>query len=949
MATDRSAVPPALCVYDILPPADDVDFVRRFTVPVADWRRWKEGRLSQRILHDETPTSSYESAIIGEAHGLISDMLADSSLPPHIVSGLRSVSNLLKPPENHAPSHKPKVSPLVSLTEATNYGSDSEDLPYTGERPSSLPKRLRRSLPPSLIRRMSTSTWTTTTSATGMPTLELEPCRTRSSSFRHSRESTPGSSPTGSRSNSPSPSSPTTISLTIPKSRSFSATSIGAHAGTAAAQKRPQRERKGYYLANPAQTDNATGTTPSPVNKIDKCLSPLIKGEAEMKDLGGSSKVLTSPVTKDLQTSLLSKRLNITSDYESSDSPSSSDHSDNVNAAEDARPIKLNKTELSYHNERKCATQEEELEADSVDGAEVETKALVKPQDIEHYDSAACLTDKERSQLIMPFNPEELKNYELLDTQNLSVWDYPIFDLAEQTQDTIVSRVAYKLFQETGLFETFRIPLPEFLTYFHALELGYRDKPYHNRIHATDVLHGVYYLTTQAIPGFQYVNPEGDVFQKLCNTDSGERQSVRSCCRPSFTADDTYGILGGNFPPLELMALFTAAAMHDYDHPGRTNAFLVTTHAPLAVLYNDRSVLENHHAASVWRLFMSSPRFNWLIHLDKAEFKRFRFLIVEAILATDLKRHFEILAEFNAKVNDDDAPGIDWTMEPDRLMVANMVIKMADINGPCKKRDLHFSWTEKISEEFYEQGDEEASLGLTISPYMNRKHPQLAKLQESFINHLVAPLCNAIAAAGLLPGTWVDDESEAEGLSDTDKEACKDTDDEEIECEIADKDHKYCGKKIHCALTKNLKNNHDMWVAVLKHEEAQKGRETTIEDLRKSRLSEKSEMETIKEEDTPPNSAASTKDDGSPYSSALQRAISSQREALAAQAKKHSPPPAVLNNSDSQPSECCSSSVFCELPLKHFFNQADTPYFFKWVGPFFNLYRAILVKLSTKY
>lgn len=25
----------------------------------------------------------------------------------------------------------------------------------------------------------------------------------------------------------------------------------------------------------------------------------------------------------------------------------------------------------------------------------------------------------------------------------------------------------------------------------------------------------------------------------------------------------------------QLMALFTAAAMHDYDHPGRTNAFLV--------------------------------------------------------------------------------------------------------------------------------------------------------------------------------------------------------------------------------------------------------------------------------------------------------------------------------------------------------------------------------------
>lgn len=55
--------------------------------------------------------------------------------------------------------------------------------------------------------------------------------------------------------------------------------------------------------------------------------------------------------------------------------------------------------------------------------------------------------------------------------------------------------------------------------------------------------------------------------------------------RTSFTAEDSYGIMGGNFPALELMALYTAAAMHDYDHPGRTNAFLVATHAPLVRMY----------------------------------------------------------------------------------------------------------------------------------------------------------------------------------------------------------------------------------------------------------------------------------------------------------------------------------------------------------------------------
>ena len=34
-----------------------------------------------------------------------------------------------------------------------------------------------------------------------------------------------------------------------------------------------------------------------------------------------------------------------------------------------------------------------------------------------------------------------------------------------------------------------------------------------------------------------------------------------------------------------------------------------------------------------------------------------------------------------------------------------MVIKLADINGPAKTHKLHVRWTERISEEFYEQVD----------------------------------------------------------------------------------------------------------------------------------------------------------------------------------------------------------------------------------------------------
>ncbi|KAK7076454.1 cGMP-inhibited 3',5'-cyclic phosphodiesterase B [Halocaridina rubra] len=298
--------------------------------------------------------------------------------------------------------------------------------------------------------------------------------------------------------------------------------------------------------------------------------------------------------------------------------------------------------------------------------------------------------------------------------------------------------------------------------------------------------------------------------------------SPRLVHRQSFTAEDTYGILGANLPALELMALYTAAAMHDYDHPGRTNAFLVTTNAPQAVLYNDRSVLENHHAASAWGLFLSKPEFNFLCHLDRAEFKRFRFLVIEAILATDLKRHFEILAEFNAKANEPDAPGLDWSAETDRLLALQMCIKLADINGPCKALDIHTQWTTRIAEEFYEQGDEEESLGLPISPYMDRNNPQLAKLQESFINHLVAPLCNAYGEAGLMPGVWQDPSDEDGPTPEiTLDHFDDDDDDDDPPTSESDTNTQNSGRtrKIFCLQTQHLQENHQHWVNKIKEEQ----------------------------------------------------------------------------------------------------------------------------------
>lgn len=759
-------------------------------------------------------SSTVDVALLAEAHGLVTDMLLDPNLPPHVVSGLRALATLLSPPSHGPPQPRPRPGGAsVSLADF-NCGSDTEEIPYTGERPSALPKRLRRNLPPGLLRRMSTSTWTTTTSATGMPTLEPEPSRKRSTSFRHAAAAAEGSgvsqhqaflanhaaATSGSSARGP-PSSSGGAAALQPKGRSFSTTAIPS----SALSRRGVRERKTVCSLHPL---SLAGTTPGAA------------GEAAAPDHQGAAPPLPSV-----------RRLH-TSDYDSSnDSPSGSDTNDPASG-----PIVLEGA-LRSPQQATAAVATATTAATTAGpvrcglcGARVGATLAARPRERRLGDASGAKGEPgdedsgsgnegdadrvEGGGLYVGdtlFLPDEIVRDPLLG--RIAEWDYPVFDLNRLNPDTILSKMCYRVFLEVGLFDAFKIPEPEFLHYFHALESGYREKPYHNRMHAADVLHGVYYLTSQAIPGFTQVVPD--------TTDSPLHKTTGN-----FLAEESYGIMGANFPALELMALYTAAAMHDYDHPGRTNAFLVSTYAPQAVLYNDRSVLENYHAASAWTLFLSESKFNFLVHLDKAEFKRFRFLVIECILATDLKRHFEILAEFNAKANDTDAPGIDWNNETDRLLVMEMAIKLADINGPCKRHDIHVQWTFRIAEEFYEQGDEEATLGMQVSPFMDRCNPQLAKLQESFINHLVAPLCNAYGEAGLLPGHWVEaSDSEDEGGTDkTDSQTGRDTEEEtEGETSASGRPWKRPSqqlqpRKVSCLQTKHLQDNYEHWVNILKEE-----------------------------------------------------------------------------------------------------------------------------------
>ena len=59
------------------------------------------------------------------------------------------------------------------------------------------------------------------------------------------------------------------------------------------------------------------------------------------------------------------------------------------------------------------------------------------------------------------------------------------------------------------------------------------------------------------------------------------------------------------------LSSYWSAAVHDYEHGGLNNDFLIKTQHPLAILYNDQSPLENHHMSAAVSL-LSEPDYAYI-------------------------------------------------------------------------------------------------------------------------------------------------------------------------------------------------------------------------------------------------------------------------------------------------------------------------------------------------
>ncbi|KEP65175.1 UNVERIFIED_CONTAM: 3'5'-cyclic nucleotide phosphodiesterase domain-containing protein [Hammondia hammondi] len=193
----------------------------------------------------------------------------------------------------------------------------------------------------------------------------------------------------------------------------------------------------------------------------------------------------------------------------------------------------------------------------------------------------------------------------------------------------------------------------------------------------------------------------------------------------------------------DLVALIVAALCHDIGHQGKNNAFYVASRSPLGIIYNDIAVLENFHACLTFKI-LARPECNIFKHLPPEDFQIVRNRMIDLILATDMKMHFEMVSKFRLRRN---SPDFCRTNDDDVWMLLRMCIKGGDLSHGLLSWDSHVSWSYRAASEFYEQGDLELAQGRTITPMFDRrKHADFPKGQEGFLRFIIIPLYEEIAA-----------------------------------------------------------------------------------------------------------------------------------------------------------------------------------------------------------
>ena len=185
-----------------------------------------------------------------------------------------------------------------------------------------------------------------------------------------------------------------------------------------------------------------------------------------------------------------------------------------------------------------------------------------------------------------------------------------------------------------------------------------------------------------------------------------------------------------NISELDIVSLIVSTLAHDVGHPGFNNKFLINSKNELSIIYNDLSVLENFHCAKTFKLLENND-VNIFSNFSNEDFLSLRKKIIREILSTDMSNHLKVLEEYRQyKISEDEKLGQNQL---------NFITHISDLFHNYRKIEISLKWVEALSNEFWNQGDKEKELGLSVSFLCDRDDIDVPKSQISFIKTFSIP------------------------------------------------------------------------------------------------------------------------------------------------------------------------------------------------------------------
>lgn len=222
--------------------------------------------------------------------------------------------------------------------------------------------------------------------------------------------------------------------------------------------------------------------------------------------------------------------------------------------------------------------------------------------------------------------------------------------------------------------------------YVSVLASMYRENPFHCFEHASHVTMSVTKLLSRIVAPDDIEDTDGNNIASVLH-------------------DHTYGITSD---PLTQFSVVLAGLIHDVDHRGVPNFILGKEDPNLASAYNNKSIAEQNSVDLAWESLMdpSFAKLRACIYTDEVELKRFRQLIVNSVMATDIfDKELGVLRKNRwAKAFQETTPteGSDLDhINRKATIVIEHLIQASDVSHTMQHWHVYQKWNTRLFEEMY--------------------------------------------------------------------------------------------------------------------------------------------------------------------------------------------------------------------------------------------------------